>query len=162
MPPELGESLSQILDQIEELGVDEFPPEMENDLRRAMMLPLTPTFPVSEDDDEDPIPDLPADPTTSSLNFPLEMAEVEAEVASASGGVSEVLRVGLFPLPPIDCDSAAAASFPPELRALFAYESCAAFLTRMLNDNQRLIHDCMIELSPIPTENDIMIPVIGN
>ena len=48
MPPELGESLSQILDQIEELGVDEFPPEMEQDLRRAMMLPLTPTFPFSE------------------------------------------------------------------------------------------------------------------
>ena len=48
MPPELGESLSQILDQIEELGVDEFPAEMEQDLRRAMMLPLTPTFPFSE------------------------------------------------------------------------------------------------------------------
>ena len=28
MPPELGESFSQILDQIEELGVDEFPPEV--------------------------------------------------------------------------------------------------------------------------------------
>ena len=48
MPAELGESLAQILDQIEELGVDEFPPEMEQDLRRAMMLPLTPTFPFSE------------------------------------------------------------------------------------------------------------------
>ena len=59
------------------------------------------------------------------------MAESVAAAASG-GGLSEVLRVGLFPLPPIDCgdgDSAgAAASFPPELKALFAYELCSAFL----------------------------------
>lgn len=139
MPPELGESLSQILDQIEELGVDQFPSEMENDLRRAMMLPVTPTFPFSDDDDEDDnlVPDLPDDPTSTerelNLNFPLDMSKVEAEVASPSpaggaGAISQVLRVGLFPLPPIDCNSAAAASFPPELKALLAYESCAAFL----------------------------------
>ena len=115
---------------------------MEDDLRRAMMLPATPTFPFSEDDEPD---SLEYDPTTSlsaemhelNLNFPPPefVAEVAAEVASPTGGgsISEVLRVGLFPLPTIDCSSAAVpARFPPELKALFAYGSCAAFLPECL------------------------------
>ena len=89
---------------------------MEDDLRRAMMLPATPTFPFSEDDEPD---SLEYDPTTSlsaemhelNLNFPPPelVAEVAAEVASPTGGgsISEVLRVGLFPLAAIanhSCD----------------------------------------------------------
>ena len=89
---------------------------------------------ADDDDDGDRVPDLPRDESAVTLNFPLEMSGLETEIAAASGsgGLSEVLRVGLFPLPPIDCgdgdSAAAAASFPPELKALFAYEPCAAFL----------------------------------
>ena len=89
----------------------------------------------NDDEDQQDVPDLPRDESAVALNFPLEMSGLETEAGVASGGgggLSEVLRVGLFPLPPIDCgdgDSAgAAASFPPELKALFAYESCVAFL----------------------------------
>ena len=103
---------------------------------------------ADDDDEGDRVPDLPRDESAVALNFPLEMSGLETEVAAAasggSGGLSEVLRVGLFPLPPIDCgdgDSAgaAAASFPPELKALFAYESCAAFLPECPPTNVRLI-----------------------
>ena len=100
----------------------------------------------NDDEDQQDVPDLPRDESAVALNFPLEMSGLETEVAAAAsgGGLSEVLRVGLFPLPPIDCgdgDSAgaAAASFPPELKALFAYESCAAFLPECPPTNVRLI-----------------------
>ncbi len=55
MSTEIGESLNHIIG-IEELGgLDEFPSEMEQELRRVMRLSLTPTgmFSDCEDDDED-------------------------------------------------------------------------------------------------------------
>lgn len=40
MALEIGESLNQILNGLEDLGLDEIPPDMEQDLRMAMNLPL--------------------------------------------------------------------------------------------------------------------------
>ena len=107
--------------------MDDFPPEMEDDLRRAMMLPATPTFPFSEDDEPDQMEDAAA--ADLNLNFPPpDVSGIEGE-----GVISEVLRVGLFPLPPLDTEAGAAAAaavaeFPPELKNLFAYGPRAAFL----------------------------------
>ena len=65
---------------------------------------------ADDDDDGDRVPDLPRDESAVALNFPLEMSGLETEVVAAAAS------------------SGSGASFPPELKALFAYESCAAFL----------------------------------
>jgi hypothetical protein len=59
MPAELGDSIHHILNALEDLGLDEFPSEIEEDLRRALRLPAAPhaanpsLFSSSDRDDHD-------------------------------------------------------------------------------------------------------------